>query len=277
MNLKKFFAAGALLAVSGAALAEPVIPPGFEDSATAPADAYAPPASTNDGALYFYLYDNVGESTYSLNYWTGLTISDISPIEMDDAGFTLEWNIDTSSALAYGGISNLVWGVSAGDHGSLNVAGDIALSTTVNVGAGSITSLTNGQTSGIVASTNGITNGNNEVLGALDIQTVAFSTNDVLSNYSQVPDFNWTADAEDPSATLAMYRFAQNGARAPGNATNTTLYAGVWSFDLAAGILRYTVGGGSEVPLPAALWLLLSGLGGMGIVSRRKSAAVAAA
>lgn len=55
-------------------------------------------------------------------------------------------------------------------------------------------------------------------------------------------------------------------------ATTNTLYAGQWLLT-ATGGLTYTVPGGSEVPLPAAAWLLISGLMGLGSVARRKRAA----
>jgi hypothetical protein len=67
-----------------------------------------------------------------------------------------------------------------------------------------------------------------------------------------------------------MYLFAQNGGRGQGAAPAfATEYAGVWSFDAATGTLTYV----SAVPLPAAAWLLLSALGGLGAVGRRRIAA----
>jgi hypothetical protein len=62
---------------------------------------------------------------------------------------------------------------------------------------------------------------------------------------------------------------------ATGNAT-VTKYAGTWLLS-SSGVLTYDVSGGAPVPLPAAVWLLLSGIAGVGTISRRrKNAAVAA-
>jgi hypothetical protein len=44
----------------------------------------------------------------------------------------------------------------------------------------------------------------------------------------------------------------------------------------ADGNLRYSIAGAPVVPLPAAVWLLLSGLAGVGVVSRRRPAGVSA-
>jgi hypothetical protein len=53
------------------------------------------------------------------------------------------------------------------------------------------------------------------------------------------------------------------------NATNLTTFAGQWDLS-TAGVLTYNAGSSSTVPLPAPVVLLLSGLGLMGVVARRR-------
>jgi hypothetical protein len=55
----------------------------------------------------------------------------------------------------------------------------------------------------------------------------------------------------------------------------TSSTAGIFKLD-GSGNLSYSVGGVTGVPLPAAAWLLVSGLLGLGAVGRRKAAASAA-
>ena len=65
---------------------------------------------------------------------------------------------------------------------------------------------------------------------------------------------------------LAFYSESSNALRSTSNAaTVLTTFAGTWDLT-SAGVLSYTV---SSVPLPAPLFLLVSGLGLMGLMSRR--------
>jgi len=78
------------------------------------------------------------------------------------------------------------------------------------------------------------------------------------------------------SGSVAFYQLTKNGTSALTAAIKTPFAnatgAGVWALS-ATGDLTYTVPGGTAVPLPAAFWLLGSGLLGLAGVSRRKTLA----
>ncbi len=71
------------------------------------------------------------------------------------------------------------------------------------------------------------------------------------------------------SSALVMYEVTSNGTRSSSTTTQTAIgngtNAGTWS--LSANTLTYTL---AAVPLPASAWLLISGLLGLGFVSRRR-------
>lgn len=266
-SLKQIVTAGALLAASTAAFADVSVPAGYENSATAP-DGYTTDSDT-DGGLVFYLF-NTGDTTYSVTYYLGLDLSEATSAAMDDDGLTLTWTIDTS---LYEGVdlSQMQWGVAAGDNGSQSTV-STSLLVTVDTENNSITNVTN---QGIITATNNLDvayEGANSDADPEDVNTVALTLEDARAqlggNNFGIAGFDWTADADDSTATLAMYYYAQNGGRGQGTTeAYATEYEGVWSFDAATGTLSYTV---SAVPLPAAAWLLLSALGGLGAVGRRR-------
>jgi hypothetical protein len=275
VSFVQVLAAGALVAASTQTFADAVVPGGGVVSSY----SGTTPAGDTNGGLIFSLFSKNSDTTFSLNNFLGLSLNDVIPTEMDQGGLVLTWHIEGLSNIPTSVLTgDLVWGVSASDNGATTnaTAGDIRLVTTVNTG---FTGTPTNQ--GIADATNTwnlTVTPNNNVSNAspVDFTTVALSPTDLLNAFSvniNTPNFSWVGGVGD---TLAMYLYTESGARGTaGNPATAALYAGTWAFDLAAGTLTYTVPGVAPVPLPAAAWLLLSGLGGLGFVGRRRGAAPA--
>lgn len=256
-SLKKALAVGALTIASSVAFADATVPAGPYSGTT--------PAGDNGGLLFGLLSNNT-DTAFSLTYYLGLSLNDVVPTEMDQGGLSLTWSIPGLNQIPVTVDTNsLRWGVFASDAGSTNVVGSIRVATTATA-ASDITTTTSGSLNNFANFENNTLIPNNNAVNSspLDVVTSSADPSYLVGNVDSFASLSSFGQLTD---VLGMYLLT-NTARGTGTINAYTQYAGTWAFDLAAGTLNYSV---SAVPLPAAVWLLLSGLGGLGIVGRRKS------
>jgi len=77
-----------------------------------------------------------------------------------------------------------------------------------------------------------------------------------------------TSDSQALGTSLGFYQIVATNATATRGGETSSTFAGTWDVS-ASGVLTYTEPGGTTVPLPTPLLLLVSGLGLMGVVARR--------
>jgi hypothetical protein len=264
-NLVKL-AVGALVLASGGAFAQaPVLP------------------TTGDGSVTLTLFSTQDSTPFSYSYNLGLTTSQLASTLPTAAGSTKSWSLTglATDLSGFSGLSSLVFDVSgAGGSGSpAKVAGADQFATTFDpsVSAATIAALQNG---GVEAA---LGNNNTWLAAWSGTANNQFTTNTTASNYANAAynsaENTWAVNAAgSASSSLPFYELltAKGGASTTIQAPET--FAGLFSINLTTDTLTYTVPGStSPVPLPAGVWLLLSGLAGMGVFGRRRNDVTGAA
>jgi hypothetical protein len=200
-----------------------------------------------------------------------------------DAGLNLTFNVDLSFFTNNGSsLSNLRYTVFAGDSsGGNSAAGSSTQGILVTAEAGLST---------IPMTTNEITqinNAANSLANSFPVgTTLGTGVNGATGYYGGETwgdDFASQFDILGSGvigSSLGFYQALRNGSggTTPAVVTQYANANGIATWNLGTnGVLTYNVPAPSGVPLPAAVWLLLSGVGGLGVFGRRSKTAVATA
>jgi hypothetical protein len=193
--------------------------------------------------------------------------------EQNTAGVALgtTWNLTNWSALSGSSTSNLVFLVSGSDS---NAPASV-VTTGPQSGLGAVN---NGNVVGMVPLIDNVLLAVNNDCGTVSCVSDS-STSLHLASFAGQNGQNYTNQLPHANATgavgvdaLAWYFASKAGIPAGNPASVNEIGTGVWTLS-ADGVLMYAAP--SSVPLPAAVWLLLSGLAGVATVGRRKTPAAA--
>jgi hypothetical protein len=263
-RFSKMMALGALAIASSAAMALPEVPAG-------PVTGPIPMPETENSGLFVWVYNDLtGASTVQ---YLGLRLNDVLPAAMTDTPGVLDFGILTNFTSLFGAnpsTENVFWGVGAGDSIQVGTTNRQRLVTT---GSTSLESwATNSVNGANIALTNFLTSINN-ACGATVPCSSTIATEDHNANTwgpawrgNVVPN-----QASNSIGTAANFFYAETvrSGNFVSNAYANAAGFATWLLD-ASGRLTYSV---PAVPLPAGVWLLLSGLAGFAAVGRRKAAA----
>lgn len=254
------------------------------------AQAAATLPNTGDGSLLFFVTDTVTNQTYTdvlsqdVNSYFSASqavtgTNGVVTTITGNTNFTVDLSTDSTLAafLTAAGSDNLSYGVIGGAYsGALGAgqrpAGKVRV---IATSASEASVLQNTQSQIVNAIPTGILNDTNSL--NLNLGATASSTNQgvfgttisaggtTLNLYNGGLDMSGVA----PGTSVTLYGVTGNGS---GSGTTTAFNLGTVDFDKSTDKLTFTGNGGTApVPLPAAVWLLGSGLLGLAGVGRRRA------
>lgn len=249
--------------------------------ASAAASANAAWTSGGEGGeLIFNVWNDATKTSFSMDL--GVLASE-APLGSESLTFQIN-----SNALAHvgGSAADLTWnlgGISSippADPALLSGFGVYATGVSLPSGTGANFGNIGGQQASFdqlanVMTTSGteIVSGENPVFTMTGEATYAGNDNvfgDTGYQLAGTTFFDTTLSAAE-GTSLYAYRVGQSfEGGVPSTVVTESL--GTWSFDASAGTLSYSAGSTNPVPVPAAVWMLASGLLGLAGVARRKKA-----
>jgi hypothetical protein len=292
MNAKfavKLALAGAMLAAPLAALAAPpVVPP---QPAPIPAAGLTSGGTTDP--VYVAVWDPITGA--SITEWLGLNANQIGAADMTanlDFGVLNGFSTTFASEIAAGTVSSLQFEVLSTGSPSQGVFS--VYTTSRDAASNALFDNTAANAATVAGSIQGANQAINDwTLNRMNAASVCAKANPcfganssdpksfALSNYADNYGGNlngYGASAHSSGnvgTSMSFYLLTADNSNPFAATASDTKYVGTWSMN-SAGDLTYTATV-SAVPLPAAVWLLLSGLAGLGAIGRRRNGVAAAA
>ena len=263
VSVKQLIVGSALALSAAAALATPVTPPSSYTY-----DQVG--GGSNNGGLFVAAWDAV--RGVSIIEYLGVNMDAFLPATAEASGYSLEFGTLDSYSSTFGTSvqSNIQYAVFAVDSSGVGNSGKRLMSTT---GATAF-SITNTGTSGTA------TNIDTIIANVLANSSYNNGVNPAVATSSAEADYagniNWSSllgtSFNATVGTALNFFLASSTSNNPQAPATVDFYDNAGGFGKwllsSAGVLTYAA---APVPLPAAVWLLFSGLAGLGAVARRRA------